>query len=173
MAGAVSEEELDAWHRWWRAEVADGAPQQLTAGSGAGEAELVVRGEDPDGLPGTPFGQPLSDGFRHLVALARPGEIDQDAVGADVLVPPITDRWDAVLDRAAGGWWGQLMKAIRSHARGDLEEARLGYLRSAHLTSTPGQPAVWRCSPVAGAIIRAPRTCTPAPSLKRRPACHC
>jgi Domain of unknown function (DUF5107) len=137
VAGAVSEEELDAWHRWWRAEVADEAPQQLTAGSGAGEAELVVRGEDPDGLPGTPFGQPLSDGFRHLVALARPGEIDQDAVGADVLVPPITDRWDAVLDRAAGGWWGQLMKAIRSHARGDLEEARLGYLRSAHLTSTP------------------------------------
>ena len=28
--------------------------------------------------------------------------------GADVLVPPITDRWGAVLDRAAEGWWGQL-----------------------------------------------------------------
>ena len=64
VARAVPEEELDEWHRWWRAEVADGAPQQMTAGSGAGEAELVVRGEDPDGLPGTPFGQPLSDGFR-------------------------------------------------------------------------------------------------------------
>jgi hypothetical protein len=52
-------------------------------------------------------------------------------------VPPITDRWDSVLDRAAGGWWGSLMKAIRSHARGDLEEARLGYLRSDKLKSTP------------------------------------
>ena len=137
VARAVPEVELDAWHRWWRAEVADRAPQQLMAGSGAGEAELVVRGEDPDGLSGTPFGQPLLDGFRHLVALARTGEVDQDAVGAEVLVPPTTDRWDAVLDRAADGWWGRLMIAIRSHARGDLEEARLGYLRSDQLTSTP------------------------------------
>ena len=43
----------------------------------------------------------------------------------------------AVLDRAAEGWWGQLMNAIRSHARGDLEAARLGYLRSDQLRSTP------------------------------------
>ena len=42
-----------------------------------------------------------------------------------------------MLDRAAGGWWGQLMIAIRSHARGDLEAARLGYLRSDQLSSTP------------------------------------
>jgi tetratricopeptide (TPR) repeat protein len=41
-----------------------------------------------------------------------------------------------VLDRAADGWWGQLMLAIRSHARGDLEEARLGYLRSVKIRST-------------------------------------
>ena len=134
---AVPDEELDEWHRWWRAEMADGAPQQMSAGSGAGEAELVVRGEDPDGLPGTPFGQPLSDGFGHLVALARTGEVDQDAVGTDVLVPPITDRWGAVLDRAAEGWWGQLMSAIRSHARGDLEAARRSYLRSDRLRPTP------------------------------------
>jgi hypothetical protein len=134
---AVPDEELNAWHRWWRAEVADEAPQQLAAGSGAGEAELVLRGEDPDDLPGIPFGQPLSDGFRHLVALARTGEVDQDAAGADVLVPPITDRWDAVLDRAAGGWWAELMNAIRSQARGDLEQAPIGYLRSDHLNSTP------------------------------------
>jgi Domain of unknown function (DUF5107) len=136
LTSAVPDEELDAWHRWWRAAVADEAPQQLTAGSGAGEAELLVRGEDPDRLPGTPFRQPLSDGFRHLVALAR-AEIDQDAAGADVLVPPITDRWDEVLDRGVGGWWGELMKAIRSHARGDLEQARIGYLRSDQHKSTP------------------------------------
>jgi hypothetical protein len=134
---AVAEEELEEWHRWWRAELADAAPQQMAAGSGVGEAELVLRGQDPDGLPGTPFGQPLSDGFRHLVTLARTGEVDQDVVGADVLVPPITDRWGAVLARAASGWWGQLMTAIRSHARGDLEEALLGYLRSDQLRSTP------------------------------------
>jgi Domain of unknown function (DUF5107) len=136
LTSAVPDEELDAWHRWWRAAVADEAPQQLTAGSGAGEAELLVRGEDPDRLPGTPFRQPLSDGFCHLVALAR-AEIDQDAAGADVLVPPITDRWDEVLDRGVGGWWGELMKAIRSHARGDLEQARIGYLRSDQHKSTP------------------------------------
>ena len=117
--------------------MADRPPQQMAAGSSAGEAELVLRGEDPDSLPGTPFGQPLSDGFGHLVALARTGEVDQDAAGADVLVPPITDRWAPVLDRAASGWWGQLMIAIRAHARGDLEAARLGYLSSDQLTSTP------------------------------------
>ena len=133
----IPDEELDEWHGWWRAEVADAAPQQITAGSGAGEAELLVRGKDPDGLPGTPYGQPLSDGFRHLVALARTGVVDQDTAGTEVLVPPTTDHWEAVLDRAAEGWWGQLMLAIRSHARGDLEEARLGYLRSAKIKSTP------------------------------------
>ena len=137
LARAIPDEELDEWHRWWRAEMADMPPQQMAAGSGAGEAELVVRGEDPDSLPGTPFGQPLSDGFGHLVALARTGEVDQDAAGADVLVPPITDRWAPVLDRAARGWWGQLMIAIRAHARRDLEAARLGYLSSDQLTSTP------------------------------------
>jgi hypothetical protein len=134
---AVPAKELDEWHRWWRAELADVAPQQLTAGSGAGEAELVVRSADPNGLPGTPFGQPLSDSFSHLIALARTGEVDQDAAGADVLVPPITDHWRAVLDRAADGWWGQLMIAIRAHARGDLGGARIGYLRSEELRSTP------------------------------------
>ena len=137
LARAITDEELDEWHRWWRAEMADMPPQQMAAGSGAGEAELVVRGEDPDSLPGTPFGQPLSDGFRHLVALARTGEVDQDAAGADVLVPPITDRWAPVLDRAAKAWWGQLMIAIRAHARGDLEVARRGYLSSDQFTSTP------------------------------------
>jgi hypothetical protein len=137
VAGAIPDEELDEWHRWWRAEVADEAPELLTAGSGAGKAELVVRGQDPDDLPGTPFGQPVSDGFRHLVALARAGAVDQDAAGADVLIPPITDRWGAVLDRAADGWWSQLMIAIRAHARGDPEEARLGYLSSDKIKSTP------------------------------------
>lgn len=137
VAGAIPDEELDEWHRWWRAAVADEAPEQLTAGSGAGEAELVVRGQAPDDLPGTPFGQPVSDGFRHLVALAQAGAVDQDAAGSDVLVPPTTDRWGAALDRAADGWWGQLMIAIRFHARGDLEEARLGYLSSDKIKSTP------------------------------------
>ena len=137
LSRAIPDEELDEWHHWWRAEVADRPPQQMAAGSSAGEAELVLRGEDPDSLPGTPFGQPLSDGFGHLVALARTGEVDQDAAGADVFVPPITDRWAPVLDRVASGWWGQLMIAIRAHARGDLEAARLGYLSSDQLTSTP------------------------------------
>ena len=137
VAQAVSEQELDEWYGWWRAEVADEDPQQMTAGSGAGEAELGVRGKDPDSLPGTPFGQPLFDGFRHLVALARTGEVDEDAAGTTVLVPPISDRWGAVLGRAAGGWWSHLMNAIRCHAHGDLEAAQLGYLRSDQLSSTP------------------------------------
>jgi hypothetical protein len=132
----IGADELDAWHRWWQAEVADQAPQQLRPGSGVGQAELLVRGKDPDSLPGTPFGRPLSDGFRHLVGLVSTGEVDQEAAGADLLVPPITDRWSPVLAKAAG-WWSELVTAIRSHARGDLDAARLGYLRSDQVRSTP------------------------------------
>jgi hypothetical protein len=137
IARAIPGDELDEWHHWWRAEVADAAPHQITAGSSAGKAELLVRGENPNALPGTPFDQPLSDSFRHLITLARTRVVDQNAAGADVLVPPITDRWRGVLDRAAGGWWGALLNAIRSHASGDLEAARLGYLLSDELLSTP------------------------------------
>jgi uncharacterized protein DUF5107 len=134
---AVSDEELDGWHHWWQTEVADTAPSPLTAGTGAGAAELTVRGRAVDGWPGTPFGRPRSDGFRHLVTLARGVEVDQDAAGAELLVPPTGDRWDAVLDRAADGWWGQLMLAVRAHARGDHEAAEQGYRRSDRLRSTP------------------------------------
>jgi hypothetical protein len=137
VARAVPDDALDEWHQWWRAEVADATPVQLRAGSGTGEAELAVRGENPDSLPGTPFSHPRSDGFRHLVALARTGQVHQDAAGADVLVPPLSDRWGPALDRAADGWWSRLMNAIRSHARADLVGARLGYLRSDQLRPTP------------------------------------
>ena len=116
VARAVPDEALEEWHQWWQAEVADATPVQMAAGSGAGEAELVVRGEDPEGLPGTPFGHPTLDGFRQLVVLARTGQVHQDAAGAVVLVPPISDRWEPVLDRAADGWWSRLMYAIRCHA---------------------------------------------------------
>jgi hypothetical protein len=131
-ARAVSEAELDDWHRWWRAGLADTAPEQLAAGSGAGAAELAVRGQDPDSLPGTPFGQPAADGFRHLVALVRTGEVDEGAAGTEVLVPPTGDRWGPVFERP-GGWWGELMRAIRAHARGELGggAARLPALRPA------------------------------------------
>ena len=56
----ISAGELDDWHTWWRAEVADRAvDQQLAAGSGAGQAELTIRGSDPDGT------------FRHAVQPSR------------------------------------------------------------------------------------------------------
>ena len=169
VARAVPDEALEEWHQWWRAEVADATPVQMAAGSGAGEAELIVRGEDPEGLPGTLFGHPTLDGFRQLVVLARTGQVHQDAAGAVVLVPPISDRWEPVLDRAADGWWSRLMYAIRCHARGELAEASAtcGPTRSGR---HPGRPAVWPCSPVPRAIRRAPRTCTPAPLLADLPA---
>ena len=133
----ISAGELDDWHTWWRAEVADRAvDQQLAAGSGAGQAELTIRGSDPDGLSGTPFSHPERDGFRHLTRLAAGEPIDQDDAGRDVLVPPITDRWGPAFERAADGWWGQLMIAIREHAAGRLEPAERCYRRSHELAAT-------------------------------------
>ena len=136
LAATVTGEELDGWHRWWRAQVADARPDQLAAGSGAGSAELLVRGQDPDSLPGLPFGRPRRDGFRHLVTLLGTGRVDPDAAGADVLVPPTSDRWAPLLSSVTG-WWGALMRAIRAHAEGDLEVARAAYLRSDDLRPTP------------------------------------
>jgi len=151
LAGAIPDEELDEWHRWWRAEVADEAPELLTAGSGAGKAELVVRGQDPDDLPGTPFGQPVSDGFRHLVALARARAVDQDAAGADVLIPPITDRWGAVLDRAADGGWGQLM--IANEALSLFHRCRL---QPGHRSTSQSIPSVVGVTHVPGQLCYLP-----------------
>ena len=133
----ISAGELDDWHTWWRAEVADRAvDQQLAAGSGAGQAELTIRGFGPDSLSGTAFSQPARDGFRHLARLAAGEPIDQDEARRDVLVPPITDRWGLAFERAADGWWGQLMIAIREHAAGRLEPAERCYRRSRELAAT-------------------------------------
>ncbi len=60
----ISAGELEDWHAWWRAEVADRAvAQQLAAGSGAGQAELTIRGIGPDDLSGTPFSHPRARRF--------------------------------------------------------------------------------------------------------------
>jgi hypothetical protein len=133
----MSAEVLEHWHNWWRVDVADrSVAQPLAAGSGAGQAELTVRGIGPDDLAGTPFGRPAHDGFRHLTRLAAGEPIDQDDAGRDVLVPPITDRWGSAFQQAADGWWGQLMIAIREHAAGRLEQAGRCYRRSHDLAAT-------------------------------------
>ncbi|WP_344804223.1 DUF5107 domain-containing protein [Microlunatus ginsengisoli] len=130
---------LDEEHQWWRAEVADRAPaEQLAAGSGAGLAELTVRGIDPRTLPGTPFDRPRRDGSRFLVELARGATVDQDAAGAELLIPPVSARWRPVFDRVADGWWGSLMRAVRAHAAGDLAAAERCY-RDSHVF----RPSAW------------------------------
>lgn len=128
---------LEARHAWWLAGVADRAPaEQLAGGSGAGLAELLVRGRSPEELPGTPFARPRRDGHRHLAALVMTGRVDQDEAGAEVTIPPISERWAEPLARVADGWWGSLMLAIRAHAAGDLERAETGYRHSAAIRPT-------------------------------------
>ena len=129
--------DLEDWHAWWLGEIADRTvSQQLADGSGAGQAELTIRGIGPDRLSGTPFSHPMRDGFRHLTRLAAGEPIDHDEVGRDLLVPPITERWRPAFDRAADGWWGQLMIAIREHAAGRLDQAERCYRRSHELAAT-------------------------------------
>ena len=87
---------------------------------GAGQAELTVRGSDP----GTPqlAGNACStapsadDEFRHLLTLARGGQVDQDVAGAELFIPPVSDRWADAFERAADGWWTRLMRAVRAYA---------------------------------------------------------
>ena len=127
----LAADELAGRHEWWRGQVADQAPsEQLSAGSSTGLAELSVRGIEPKELGGTPFDEPRADASRFLVELARTGEVDQESAGAELLIPPITDRWADAFASLADGWWSRLMTAVRAHAAGDLVVAERAYADS-------------------------------------------
>ncbi|HET9648356.1 MAG TPA: DUF5107 domain-containing protein, partial [Microlunatus sp.] len=122
--------ELIAWRDWWRAEVADRAPDRVLArGSSAGWVELALRGLGPDHVSGTPF-EPIEDGLHHLHGLLSAGRIDQDAAGVELPIPPTSARWKPVLLAAPDGWWTRLAAGIHAHAAGDPVTAEEHYRAS-------------------------------------------
>ncbi len=122
---------LEAVHERWLTEVADAAiTDLLSTGSGWGHVELRLR-DRPDVVPpaALPF-PPVDDDSlpaRHLLD----GDTEKLATSADRLpVPPVSDRWRAVLEEAPDSAWVHLARAVNAHVRGERERAAEQYAAS-------------------------------------------
>jgi hypothetical protein len=112
--------QLEAFHERWLAEVADAAvTEQVATGSGWGHVELRLRAR-PEAMPtqALPF-PPVDDDSlpaRHLLD----GDAEALAESAHRLpVPPVSDRWRAVLEAAPDSEWVHLARAVNAHVRGE------------------------------------------------------
>jgi tetratricopeptide (TPR) repeat protein len=132
---ATSAGQLGAFHDRWLAEVAD-APvaEQLSDGSGWGRVELRLRGPAahlPTGALPFPAVDDDSLGASRLL----------DGEAADLLetlpVPPVSDRWRAVLDAAPDSAWVHLARAVNAQVRGERERAAEQYAASLAAEENP------------------------------------
>ena len=120
MHEATDPDHLEVIHERWLAEVADSAvAEQVSTGSGWGQVELRLRAF-PEAVPtrAVPF-PPVDDDSlpaRHL--------LDHDTEGLATSVhrlpvPPVSDRWRAVLEEAPDSEWVHLARAVNAHVRGE------------------------------------------------------
>jgi hypothetical protein len=119
---------LEAIHERWLTEVADAAvAEQASTGSGWGHVELRLRGF-PDAVPtrALPF-PPVDDDSvpaRHLLD----GDTDELASSVHRLpVPPVSDRWRAIVEEASDSEWVHLARAVNAHLRGESGRAAEQY----------------------------------------------
>lgn len=128
VAEVTDSDHLEAFHERWLTEVAD-APiaEQVSTGSGWGHVELKLRG-GPAVVPirALPF-PPIDDDSlpaRHLVD-GHPVGLAESA--HRLPVPPVSDRWLAVLEEAPDSEWVHLARAVNAHVRGDAGRAAQQY----------------------------------------------
>jgi hypothetical protein len=120
--------DLEAFHSRWLAELAD-APvaEQVHVASGWGHVELVLRdgrGVVPDRA--LPF--PAVDDDSVPARLLLEGDAEGlDATADRLPVPPVSDRWRAVIEAARDSGWVHLARAVNAHVRGDLARATEQY----------------------------------------------
>jgi hypothetical protein len=128
--GATDPDHLEAVHERWLAHVADAAvTEQLSTGSGWGQVELMLRAASPEAALPTrvvPF-PPVDDdsiAARHLLE----GDTAGLAASAQRLpVPPVSDRWRALLEKAPDSEWVHLARAVNAHVRGEQSRAAEQY----------------------------------------------
>jgi hypothetical protein len=126
--GATDPSRLEAFHQRWLTDVADAAvTEQLSFGSGWGRVELSLRGL-PEAVPGLALPFPAVDddsiAARHLLE----GDAAGLATSTERLpVPPVSDRWRAVLEEAADSEWVHLARAVNAHVRGERARAAEQY----------------------------------------------
>ena len=121
---------LEQWHAEWLADGADRAPDEVLArGSGWGCAELLLRGGSWPHAEALPF-PAVPDASRVAVAALRDDLATLDAVGDELPVPPVSDRWLALLEERPRHWWVDGALGVNHQLRGDLESAEAAYRRS-------------------------------------------
>jgi hypothetical protein len=135
---ATGPEHLEAFHHRWLTEVAD-APvvEQASLGSGWGHVELTLR-DGSATLPtrALPF-PPVDDDSLPARCLLE-GDTEGLATSAVRLpVPPVSDRWRAVLDEAPDSEWVHLARAVNAHVRGALSRAAEEYDASLTANENP------------------------------------
>lgn len=147
-----SPEDLELRHQRWLAEVADRAPDEpLSTGSGWGYAEVRLRGGAWPWDEALPFPE-VADASAAAVAVVT-GERDRlDASGPASTVPPVSDRWFALLHDLPAHWWVDLAVAVNEHLRGSLDRAAARYRSS--LAARPGPVAARGLAQVAAACGR-------------------
>ncbi|HEX6150902.1 DUF5107 domain-containing protein [Nocardioides sp.] len=139
---AVPPEQLEARHAAWRVDLADDPVDEVLAvGSGWGRVEQLLRGIEPSSA--LPF--PEVDDDSVPAAALVVGDWDRFEQTADRLpVPPVSDRWAAVLTAAGAQlgphWWLDHARAVRHHSSGDREAAEAAYSRS--VEARPTVPAI-------------------------------
>ena len=128
---ATDPDRLEAFHERWLAAVAD-APvaEQLSTGSGWGHVELRLR-DDPGVVPLRALPFPPVDDDSVPAGHLLDGDAERLAGSAARLpVPPVSDRWRAVLEDAPDSEWVHLARAVNAHVRGDLDRAAEQYAAS-------------------------------------------
>jgi hypothetical protein len=135
---ATDPDHLEAMNEHWLAEVADAAiTERLGIGSGWGHVELRLRAFSA-AVPtqALPFAPVDDDSLpaRHL--------LDKDTAGlarsADRLpVPPVSERWRAVLEAAPDSEWVHLARAVNAHVRGESVGAAEQYRASLEARENP------------------------------------
>jgi hypothetical protein len=135
---ATDPDHLESLHERWLADVADAAvDEQVSTGSGWGHVELRLR-DRPDAVPAQalPF-PPVDDDSLPALHLLE-GDTEELARSAHRLpVPPVSDRWRAVIEEALDSEWVHLARAVNAHVRGETARATEQYDASLAAAENP------------------------------------
>ncbi len=125
---AADPDHLEAFHERWLTEVADAeVVEQVSPGSGWGHVELRLR-DAPPVVPTRALPFPPVDDDSLPARRLLDGDTQGLAESAHRLpVPPVSDRWRAVLQEAPDAEWVHLARAVNAHVRGDLGGAAEQY----------------------------------------------
>ncbi len=136
--GATDPVRLEGFHERWLTDVADAAvTERLSTGSGWGRVELALRAS-PGAVPGRALPFPAVDDDSIAAWHLLEGDTAGLATSADRLpVPPVSDRWRAILDEAPDSEWVHLARAVNAHVRGERALAAEQYSASLAVRENP------------------------------------